>query len=71
MKLEFLEGFSKNREVQNCIQIRPEGAELFHEDEQKDMTKQIVAFPNFANAPESTLISNGAFIRVPQVDQRG
>jgi len=30
MKLEFLD-----REVQNCMQIRPEGAE-FHGDERKD-----------------------------------
>jgi len=36
MKLEFLDRFSKNREVQNCMQIRPEGAELFQGDERKD-----------------------------------
>jgi hypothetical protein len=29
--------------------MRPVGAELFHADEQTDMTKLIVAFRNFAN----------------------
>ena len=33
MELDFLHRFSKNPEVQNCLQIGPEGAELFHEDE--------------------------------------
>ena len=33
---------------------RPVGAELFHTDGQtKDMTKLIVAFRNFANAPKN------------------
>jgi len=27
------------------------GAELFHVDEETDMTKRIVAYRNFANAP--------------------
>ena len=29
------------------------GAELFHADRQTDMTKLIVGFRNFANAPEN------------------
>jgi hypothetical protein len=29
------------------------GAELFHVDGQTDMTKQIVVFHNFADAPEN------------------
>ena len=33
------------------MKIRPLGAELFHADRQTDMTKLIVAFRNFANAP--------------------
>jgi hypothetical protein len=44
------------------MQIRPVGAELFHAeggqtdrrtDGQTDMTRLIVAFRNFANAPEN------------------
>jgi len=35
------------------MKIRPVGTELFHwTDRQTDMTKLIVAFLNFANAPE-------------------
>jgi hypothetical protein len=38
------------------MKIRPVGAELFRADgqtdRQTDMTKRIVAFRNFANAPE-------------------
>jgi hypothetical protein len=33
------------------MKIRPVGAELLHADGQTDMTKLIVAFRNFANAP--------------------
>jgi hypothetical protein len=35
------------------MQIRRVGAELFHADKQTDMTKLIVAFRNFANAPKN------------------
>jgi len=39
------------------MKIRPVEAELYHEntqtDEQRDMTKLIVAFRNFAKAPKS------------------
>jgi hypothetical protein len=34
------------------MKIRPVGAELFHVDTQKDMTKQIIAFRNFSFAPK-------------------
>jgi hypothetical protein len=34
------------------MKIRPVGAELFDADRQTDMSKLIVAFPNFANAPK-------------------
>jgi hypothetical protein len=33
--------------------FRPVGAELFHADGQTDITKLVVAFRNFANAPEN------------------
>jgi hypothetical protein len=36
------------------MKIRPVGAELFHADGQTDMTKLIVAFRNFANAPKTS-----------------
>jgi len=39
------------------MKIRPVGAELFHADGRKagwtDVTKQIVAFSNFSNAPKN------------------
>ena len=35
------------------MNIRPVGAELFHEDGPTDMTKLTVAFLNFANAPKN------------------
>ena len=34
------------------MKINPVGAELFHADGRTDMTKLIVAFCNFANAPK-------------------
>jgi hypothetical protein len=47
MQLEFSRQFSKSNEISNLMEIRPVGDELFH----ADMTKLIVAFRNFANAP--------------------
>jgi len=38
----------------NFMKIRPVGAE-FREDGQTDMTKLIVAFRNFANAPKNSV----------------
>jgi hypothetical protein len=35
------------------MKIRPVGAEFFHSDGQTDITKLIVAFRNFANAPKN------------------
>jgi hypothetical protein len=35
------------------MKIRPVGAELYHVGGQTDMTKQIVASCNFANAPKN------------------
>ena len=40
------------RSVYRFIQIRPLRAELVHADGQTDMTKLIVTFRNFANAPK-------------------
>ena len=35
------------------MKIRPVGAEMFHEDEWTGMTELIIAFRNFANAPQT------------------
>jgi hypothetical protein len=37
----------------NFIKIRPVGAELFHADGQTGMINLLVAFRNFANAPNN------------------
>jgi hypothetical protein len=49
----FSTDFSRNPQISNLLKIRPLGAEFFHADGQTDMTKLIVAFRNFANAPEN------------------
>jgi hypothetical protein len=60
-KFNFLDRFSKKAQISNFIKIRPVGAELFHADRQRDgrtgMSKLIVAFRNFANAPKTLLVS--------------
>jgi hypothetical protein len=62
MKLEFsrqiFERFS------NFTKIGPVGVELFHADGRTDMTKQIVAFRNFANAPKRIV----TFLIIPVTD---
>ena len=52
--LNFLNTFSKQPQISSFIKIRPVGAELFHAetDGRAGMTKQIVAFRTFANAPK-------------------
>jgi hypothetical protein len=54
--LNFLDRVLKNAEISNFMKIRPVGAELFRADWQTDMTKLIVAFRNFANAPKTLVI---------------
>jgi hypothetical protein len=39
--------------ISNFMKIRAVGAELFHADRRTDVTKVIVAFRNFENAPEN------------------
>jgi len=50
----------KYTQISNFIKIRPVGAELFHVDGRTDMTKLIVAFRNFANAPKKKNHSHDA-----------
>jgi len=42
------------------MEIRPFGAELFHADRRTGMTKLILTYPNFANAPR-----NGWYFSLP------
>ena len=48
--------FSKNTQIPTFKKIRPVAAELFHADGHTGMTKIIVAFCNFANAPKMDLL---------------
>jgi len=49
--------------VLDFVKIRPEGADFSRVDRQTDMTKLIVAFRNFANAPKiSTFCPHGIWI---------
>ena len=53
MKHEFSPHIFEKRSS-NFMKIRPVGAELFRSDGQTGMTKLIVAFRNFANAPKTS-----------------
>ena len=44
------------------MKIRPVGAELFHVDGRTDMTKLVLAFRNFANAPRNQIHPVSLFI---------
>ena len=56
MKLEFsLSRFSKNTQMSNFMNMRPVAGELFRADGRTDMTRLIVAFRSFANAPNNAL----------------
>jgi len=48
-----LTDFSNNPQIPNFINIRPVGAELFHEEGQTDMPKLTVACSSSANAPRN------------------
>jgi len=56
----FLDKFSKNTQISNFMKDRPLAAELFYADgrtdEQRDMTKLIVAFRNFENVPKNRML---------------
>ena len=56
MKVEFSRQIFEKTQTSSFIKILAMGAELFHADKQTDgqtdMTKLIVAFCNFANAPK-------------------
>ena len=58
IKFELLGKFSKNSQVSNFMKIRLVGAELCHADRHRDMTKLIVAFRNFANAPKNQSVND-------------
>jgi hypothetical protein len=47
-------GFSKNAQIPTFMKICPQGAEVFHEDGQADMSRLIIASRNFANAHKET-----------------
>jgi len=55
--MNFLDRFSKKTQVLNVMKIGSVRAEFFHADGQTeiDMTKLIVAFRNFANAPKKII----------------
>jgi len=55
MKLEFSRHIFETKQMSNFMKIRPVGADLFHADRRIDMTKLMVAFRNFANAPKNSL----------------
>jgi hypothetical protein len=50
------------------MKIHPVVAQLFHADGQTDMTKLIVGFRNFANAPKSEQKYTYIKIRIPQIN---
>jgi hypothetical protein len=68
--LNFLDRFSKKNQISNFTKIRPVEAELFHADGRTDMTKLIVAFPYFANAPKTAPYSTVALFIAVAVEAR-
>ena len=53
MTHELLERFSNNNYISHFKKIRPVGAEFFHADRRTDMTKLMVTFRKFTNAPKN------------------
>ena len=56
--LNFLGSISKNAQISNFVKICLVRAEFFLADGRTDMTKLIVAFRNFTNAPKNFLASD-------------
>jgi hypothetical protein len=56
LNLNFLDRGLKSTQILNFMNIRSVGAEMFHANRTTDMTKIIVAFRNFANAPNNVHI---------------
>ena len=58
MEIKFsLNRFLKNIQISNFMKILSVGAELFHADRRTDMTKLMVAFRNFSNAPKKKILT--------------
>ena len=53
MKLQFSWQIFEKTQTSSLIKIRPVEDELFHVDEQTDVTKLEVTFRNFAKAPKN------------------
>jgi hypothetical protein len=70
MKPEFPRQISKKYEISNFMQTRPVGAESFHADRRTDMTKVIVAFRNFENAPKKLLQTRDYFLALSSCRQQ-
>jgi hypothetical protein len=57
------QNFEKNTQISNVMKILPLGTQLFHADRRTDgrtggqtgMTKLIIAFSNFVNAPKTIM----------------
>ena len=52
MKLEFYGQSFEKLQIKNSMKTHPDGADLFHVDRRTDITKLVVSFRNFANAPK-------------------
>jgi hypothetical protein len=59
--LNFVYGPSKDTQMSNFMKIPPLGFELNHADGRTDMTKLIVIFWNFAEAPKNQTQINYIF----------
>ena len=53
---KFLDRFSKNRHIENLMEIRPVGAELCTPGGRTNITKLRVAFCSFATAPKHGIV---------------
>jgi hypothetical protein len=69
--LNFLNGFSKNTQIQNLMKIRPVGAKLFHEGGRTDERAETdrhdevnIRFLNSSNASNCKDIQFGAFFMI-------